>query len=225
MNQQPELIAMDLDGTLIDSAPDLSFAIEQMLSRLEKPGVTSEQVRSWIGNGVNMLVKRALMGRMDPPEEPQDFQRALHVFSEIYEQNISGRGTLYPGVLDGLRELKSEGYVLACLTNKHSRFTYSLLDKAGLSDFFDFVVCGDTYEQRKPHPMPLLKTAERFNADPAASVMVGDSMNDIKAAKAAGFRAVCVPYGYIGKYSVDELDADHVVNSLTELPALFDQAA
>lgn len=216
---------MDLDGTLIDSAPDLSFAMAQMLARLEKPAVSSEQVRSWIGNGVNMLVKRGLTGRMDPPEEPPDFQRALQVFGDIYEQNISDRGTLYPGVLDGLRQLKSDGYVLACLTNKHSRFTYSLLDKAGLSEFFDFVVCGDTFEQRKPHPMPLLKTAERFNANPAASVMVGDSMNDIKAAKAAGFKAVCVPYGYTGEYSVDELDADHMVNSLAELPALFDQAA
>ncbi len=223
--QRPELIALDLDGTLVDSAPDLAYAVEQMLVRLEKPAVTHEQVRGWIGNGVNMLVKRALTGRMEAEENPQGFERALQVFSGIYEQNISDRGTLYPGVLDGLRQLKSEGFVLTCLTNKHSRFTHSLLDKTGLSEFFDFVVCGDTFEQRKPHPMPLLKTAERFNADPTASVMVGDSINDIKAAKAAGFKAVCVPYGYKGKYSVDELAADHVVNSLAELPALFAQAA
>ena len=223
--RRPELIALDLDGTLVDSAPDLAYAVEQMLMRLEKPVVSHDQVRGWIGNGVNMLVKRALTGRMDAEEDPDGFDRALRVFSDIYEQNISDRGTLYPGVLDGLRQLKSDGFVLACLTNKHSRFTHSLLDKTGLSDFFELVVCGDTFEQRKPHPMPLLKTAERFNADPTASVMVGDSINDIEAARAAGFKAVCVPYGYMGGYSVDELAADHVVNSLTELPALFAQAA
>lgn len=217
----PELIVMDLDGTLIDSAPDLGYAIEKMLAALDKPAVSSRQVRDWIGNGMNMLVKRALTGKKNPEEHPEGFEHALQIFSDIYAQNISERGSLYPGVIEGLRQLQSDGFKLACLTNKHSKFTHRLLEKTGLSGFFDHIVCGDTYEQRKPHPLPLLKTAERFNVDPARSVMVGDSINDISAAKAAGFRAVCVPYGYMGDYTVDELAADHVVDSLAELPALF----
>ncbi|MGH8551261.1 MAG: phosphoglycolate phosphatase [Methylococcales bacterium] len=218
---RPQLIVIDLDGTLVDSAPDLVFAAQQMLEQLGREPVGAEQIRDWVGNGVNMLVKRVLAGKMDPDEKINGFDRAYRIFSDLYAANLSERSRLYPGVLEGLEELRREGFLLACITNKHSRFTGRLLEKVGLSGYFQAVVCGDTYEERKPHPLPLLKTAERFNIEARNAVMVGDSINDIRAARAAGFVSVCVPYGYKGRYTIEEIGADHVVESLAELPALF----
>lgn len=218
---RPQLVVIDLDGTLIDSAPDLIFAVQQTLRELGLRPLDDGLIRNWIGNGVNMLVKRVLAGKQEPDETPPDFDRAYQIFSDLYAANLSERSRLYPGVLEGLEALRREGFLLACITNKHSRFTGQLLEKTDLSKYFRWVVCGDTYAERKPHPMPLLKTAERFNIDPHDAVMVGDSMNDVRAARAAGFVSVCVPYGYLGRYTVEELGADHVVESIAELPRLW----
>ncbi|MGR9107433.1 MAG: phosphoglycolate phosphatase [Gammaproteobacteria bacterium] len=218
-----QLIVIDLDGTLVDSAPDLIDAVKSMLTRLGRAPLEFEddQIRNWIGNGIQMLVKRALTGGVDSNEDPPGFAHAYQIFSELYAANLSQHSRLYPGVVEGLEEMRQAGFVLACITNKHSRFTGSLLEKMGLAEYFREVVSGDTYAERKPHPLPLLKTAERFNINPCDSVMVGDSLNDVQAARSAGFVSVCVPYGYRGRYSVEELGADHVVESLAELPALF----
>jgi phosphoglycolate phosphatase len=218
---RPQLIVIDLDGTLVDSAPDLVFAAQNMLAQLGREPVEAERIRDWVGNGVNMLVKRVLAGKTDPDETVNGFERAYRIFSDLYAANLSERSRIYPGVLEGLEELRQEGFLLACITNKHSRFTGSLLERIGLSGYFQSVVSGDTYEERKPHPMPLLKTAERFNIEPCKAVMVGDSVNDVRAARDAGFASVCVPYGYRGGYPVEALGADHVVESIAELPALF----
>lgn len=218
---KPELIVIDLDGTLVDSVPDLAYAVGKMLEQLGREPVSGDQIRNWVGNGVNMLVKRVLAGKMNPEEQPVGFDQAYPVFSDIYAQNISQRSQLYPGVLDGLDRLTDEGFMLACITNKHSRFTHTLLEKIGLAGYFQSIACGDTYLERKPHPMPLLKTAERFNIDPCNALMVGDSMNDVRAARAAGFGCVCVSYGYSGQYTTEELKADYVVESLAQLPALL----
>ncbi|MGH8477830.1 MAG: phosphoglycolate phosphatase [Methylococcales bacterium] len=218
---RPQLVVIDLDGTLVDSAPDLIYSVQKMLEQLGRQAAGVEQIRDWVGNGVNMLVKRTLTGRMDPDENPDGFDSAYRIFADTYAANLSERSRLYPGVLEGLEELRKNAFVLACITNKHSRFTGSLLEKIGLAGYFRSVVCGDTYAERKPHPMPLLKTAEQFNIDPCRAVMVGDSLNDVKAAKAAGFVSVCVPYGYRGTYEVEELGADHVIESIAELSALL----
>ncbi len=215
------LIVIDLDGTLVDSAPDLVYATQKMLEQLGRESASAEQIRDWVGNGVNMLVKRALTGMKDPHENPSGFDSAYGIFAELYAANLSERSRLYPGVMEGLEELRKNAFVLACITNKHSRFAGNLLEKIGLARYFRSVVCGDTYEQRKPHPMPLLKTAEQFNIDPCRAVMVGDSTNDVKAARAAGFLSVCVPYGYRGQSSIEELGADHVIETIAELPALL----
>ncbi|MCI0667724.1 MAG: phosphoglycolate phosphatase [Methylococcaceae bacterium] len=218
---RPRLVVIDLDGTLIDSAPDLIFAAQKMLEQLGQEPVGAEEIRNWIGNGVTMLVKRVLTRKIEPDEPVNGFDRAQQIFSDLYAANLSERSRLYPGVQEGLEELRREGFLLACITNKHSRFTGRLLEQIGLAGYFRSVVCGDTYEERKPHPMPLLKTAERFNIEPCEAVMVGDSINDVRAARAAGFLSVCVPYGYVGSYTVEELGADHVIESIAELPALL----
>jgi len=132
--QRPDLIVFDLDGTLVDSAPDLAFAVDAMRSRLGLPPHGPEKVRSWIGNGVSTLVKRALTGEMHPEEEPERFAEGLALFSEIYAAHLCERGGLFPGVLEGLRKLKQHGFLLAVVTNKHSRFTLPLLEvTAGVS--------------------------------------------------------------------------------------------
>lgn len=217
----PALVVIDLDGTLVDSAPDLMYATQRMLAQLDKPPVAADAIRAWIGNGVNMLVKRALTGKLEPAENPPGFEEAYRIFADIYADNLSKHSRLYPGVLEGLEKLRKQAFRLACLTNKHSRFTASLLEKLGVAEYFDAVVSGDTYAERKPHPLPLLKTAERFNIPPERSMMVGDSSNDVRAAKAAGFVSVVVPYGYRAEGPIEELGADHVIGSLAELPDLF----
>ena len=220
--QRPKLIVIDLDGTLIDSAPDLTFAASEMLRHLGRAQVAEDRVREWIGNGADMLVKRALTGKMRPEEDPPEFQRALDVFSEIYAGNVSVRGSLYPGVIEGLQQLDEAEFNLACVTNKHSRFTRPLMERTGLGRYFDYVGCGDDFEHLKPHPLSLMKTAERFDVAPARSLMVGDSVNDVQAARAAGFQVFCVPYGYLNGLRVEDLNADLIIDSLADLPNVFE---
>jgi len=221
--QRPELIVIDLDGTLIDSAPDLAFATSEMLKRLGRTQVAEERVRNWIGNGADMLVKRALTGEMRPEKEPMEFQRALDVFSEIYADNVSVRSSLYMGVTEGLQQLREAGFNLACVTNKHSRFTLPLMERTGLGRYFDYVGCGDDFEYLKPHPISLIKTAERFNVAPVRSLMIGDSVNDVQAARAAGFQVFCVPYGYLNGLRVEDLNADLIIDSLSDLPNILEK--
>ncbi|MGH8476633.1 MAG: phosphoglycolate phosphatase [Methylococcales bacterium] len=215
------LIVMDLDGTLVDSAPDLIYATQRMLEELGRDPVEGEQIRAWVGNGVNVLVKRALTGSMQTEESPAGYNQAYRIFADLYAANLSQLSRVYPGVIEGLEALREQAFKLACMTNKHSRFTGSLLEQIGLAHYFQSVVCGDTYAERKPHPLPLLKTAEQFNIIPSRSVMVGDSKNDVQAGKAAGFLSVCVPYGYRIAGPIEELGADYVIDSLAELPSLL----
>ncbi|BBA34411.1 phosphoglycolate phosphatase [Methylocaldum marinum] len=224
LDRTPELIAFDLDGTLVDSSPDLADAVDAMLDRLGLPAAGEPRVKGWIGNGVDMLVKRALTGDTWPWDEPPRFDEALTMFMDLYEANVCNRSCLFPGVGEGLKQLRAAGFRLACVTNKHSRFTRPLLDRLGVLEFMEFVGCGDQFEKHKPDPCPLLKTAEWFAVEPSRSLMVGDSANDVKAARAAGFMVVCVPYGYHGGSGVECLEPDAVVSSLTELPALFRKA-
>lgn len=220
---RPRLIAFDLDGTLVESAPDLADAVDQMLRERGRPEAGEAAVRQWIGNGVGMLVKRALTGLMWPVEDPPDFVEALECFSQHYEQHVCRRSTLYPGVREGLEALRAEHYRLVCITNKHSRFTRPLLQQLGIDTLFDWVGCGDQFTRHKPDPESLLHAAERFGLSPAACWMVGDSRNDVLAARAAGFGVLCVPYGYPGEGTVDSLAADDIIASLDQLPDWFRQ--
>jgi phosphoglycolate phosphatase len=221
----PKLIAFDLDGTLVESAPDLADAVDAMLERLGLPPAGETQVRGWIGNGADLLVKRALSGEMWPKAEPPLFGQGYSLFTDFYERNICNRSHLFPGVAEGLKQLKAEGYRTACITNKHSRFTRPLLDLLGILGDFDFVGCGDQFARHKPDPEPLLRTAEHFGVAPAECLMVGDSANDVRAARAAGYGVVCVPYGYNGGNPVERFQPDGVVASIADLPALLRPAA
>jgi len=221
MTQRPGLIVFDLDGTLVDSAPDLAYSLDATLAELGRPPAGEARVRGWIGNGVPMLVKRGLTLEMWPQGEPEGFAEALEIFMRIYGDNVCVRSRLYPGVMEGVRALKEQGYQLACLTNKHSDFTVPLLEKLEIAPLLDFIGCGNQFEKHKPHPEPLLKTAARFGFEPTQCLMVGDSENDVEAAHAAGFGIVCVPYGYRRCEAAEDLKADALIASIAELPALL----
>ncbi len=211
------LILIDLDGTLIDSVLDLTFSIDEMLRQLGRPPAGESRVRNWVGNGVQSLVCRALTGEMDGEPEKRLFDQAFPLFMSIYAENTACHSTLYPGVREGLNELKEAGYILGCITNKAGEFTDPLLKKMGLFDDFKIIISGDTLAEKKPHPLPLLHAAEKFNVAPEQGIMIGDSINDIKAARAAGFKAVAVTYGYNHGQDIRLSKPDITIDSLTEL--------
>ena len=218
---RPAMILIDLDGTLIDSVPDLAFCVDAMMNELGLPVRGEAAVRNWVGNGVERLVQRALCNDLDGQPEAAQFERALPVFMRLYQENTSQRSCLYPGVREGLDLLQAQAYRLGCVTNKAERFTLPLLRDKGILDRFELVVSGDTLEKKKPDPMPLLYAAERFGVAPADSLMVGDSRSDVKAARAAGFRVVCMTYGYNHGADIREEHPDVVLDRLDQLPELL----
>lgn len=218
---RPAMILIDLDGTLIDSVPDLAFCVDAMMTELGLPVRGEAAVRNWVGNGVERLVQRALCNDLDGQPDAALFERALPVFMRLYQENTSQRSCLYPGVREGLDLLHAQEYRLGCVTNKAERFTLPLLRDKGILDHFELVVSGDTLEKKKPDPMPLLYAAERFGVAPADSLMVGDSRSDVKAARAAGFRIVCMTYGYNHGADIREENPDVVLDRLDQLPGLL----
>lgn len=221
LKRDARMILIDVDGTLVDSVPDLAFCVDETMKRIGRAPWGEGPVRDWVGNGVERLVKRALVGRLDGEPDAVAFDKALPIFMEIYAQNISKRSLLYPGVLRGLDELQAMGYILGCVTNKAARFTEPLLRDLGVIEYFKIVVSGDTTPKKKPDPLPLFYAAERLGVLPGESLMIGDSVNDVTAARQAGFQVVCVPYGYNHGQDIREAAPDAVIADLSELPALL----
>ncbi len=219
---RPAMLLIDVDGTLVDSVPDLAFCVDAMMDRLGLPGRGEQQVRQWVGNGVERLVQRALTGTLDGEPDESLYRAAYPIFTELYRQNTSKRSVLYPGVTEALDYLKSAGYKLGCVTNKAAQFTEPLLDDLGIRAAFAIVVSGDTLPRKKPDPQPLLHAAEFFGVAPDDSLMVGDSVSDVKAARAAGFKIVCMSYGYNHGMDIRDAGPDAVIDSLMELRGLLD---
>lgn len=215
------LILFDLDGTLVDSVPDLAWCGNKMLSRLDMPQREMVQAQAWVGNGVERFVKRFLSGEMDAEPDENLFRSGLEIFNRLYADNVSGRSELYPGVVEALQLLAGRDLHLACVTNKPEPFTSQLIAAMGLDRFFELVVAGDTTTRKKPDPMPLHYAADHFALDYAQCMMVGDSSNDVTAARAAGFAIVCVPYGYNHGVSISESNPDLIVDNLKELAEMF----
>lgn len=211
------LIAFDLDGTLIDSAPDLVEAVNFALTKLNKPTHSQATIQQWIGNGADVLVKRALLNNWHVGEIPEGFEVAFELFKTYYAQHDWVHSRLYDGVLDTLQTLKNADFKLACITNKTARFTNPLMETAGLAPYFDFIASGDTFAEMKPNPIPLLETAKLLNVAPGNAWMIGDSINDISAGKRAGFITIAVSYGYAGQHSMADLNADYTVDSMSEM--------
>ncbi|HEB97288.1 MAG TPA: phosphoglycolate phosphatase [Sedimenticola thiotaurini] len=218
---KPSLILIDLDGTLVDSVPDLAFCVDRMMEAVGREPWGEERVRDWVGNGVERLVRRALVGALEGEPGDDEFERAYPVFLELYAEHNGERSRPYPGVREGLEWMASEGFRLGCITNKAARFTEPLLEALELAPFFEITISGDTLPKKKPDPLPLLYACEHFGIAPGKSLMLGDSVSDVKAARAAGFAIVCVSYGYNHGNDIRDAGPDAVIDSFTELRGLF----
>lgn len=217
----PGVALFDLDGTLVDSAPDLAAATDRMLEHLGRPPAGLEKVRNWVGNGSPVLVRRALAGQADwEPARPEDdalFEDALAIFFQAYGELNGQHARVYDGVMDCLAHLRRHGCRMAVVTNKPERFVAPLLERLGLAEWFELTLGGDTLPVKKPDPAPLLRAMEALNGTSGTTVMVGDSAADVNAALAAGIPSVAVRYGYNFGKPADTLGADAVVDSLAEL--------
>jgi phosphoglycolate phosphatase len=218
---KPEMILIDVDGTLVDSVPDLAYCVDEMMKQLEMSAHGEAKVRDWVGNGVERLVRRALVGQLDGEPDEALFEKAYPIFLDLYAVNTSERSCLYPGVREGLDYIKAAGYTLGCVTNKAAQFTIPLLKDLGIHDDFKNIVCGDTLAKKKPDPLPLLHSAEVLGVAPGKSLMLGDSVSDVKAARAAGFQIICMSYGYNHGVDIRESNPDAVIDSMTELKDLI----
>ncbi|MDH4133927.1 MAG: phosphoglycolate phosphatase [Gammaproteobacteria bacterium] len=212
-----KMVMLDLDGTLIHTAPDLADCANRMLADLGRAPAPVATVMTWIGNGVPRLVKRALTGEMMAEPDPALFERALKIFQQHYAAHVSDLSRPFPGVVEGLEQLKKGGYRLACITNKAEVFTLPLLKNLDLYKYFELVLSGDSLPKQKPDPLPLRHACQHFGITPDHGVLVGDSSNDVQAARAAGMPVLCVPYGYNHGHDIRESHPDAVVDSLVEV--------
>lgn len=219
------MVLIDVDGTLVDSVPDLAYCVDEMMKQLGMPVHGEAKVREWVGNGVERLVRRALIGQLDGEPDEALFDKAYPIFMQLYAENTSKRSQLYPGVQEGLAWLRQAGYKLGCVTNKAAQFTEPLLKDLGIHDVFGIVISGDTLERKKPDPMPLLHAADFFGVEPADALMIGDSVSDVKAARAAGFQIICMSYGYNHGVDIREARPDVVIDSMAELASVLSSAA
>ena len=212
---------LDLDGTLVDSAPDLHGALEATLRRHGHPSVSEELVRQSVGAGARILIERAL-SELYPQPAAQEAALAtielLHEhFLDYYAGHIADRSQPYPGVRETLADLRERGMALAVVTNKYEGLSRQLLDALDLTRYFGAVVGGDTLPVRKPDPEPLFEACRQLGSDPARALMIGDSITDIRAARNASMPVICVSYGYNHGEDIHAAGADRVVDSLRGL--------
>lgn len=193
-----EVLLFDLDGTLIDSAPDLALAINHMLTSIARPTFSEDIIRSWVGNGANVLVKRGLSGKSEVDEniDAELFKQSLQIFLSFYKDNLCINTQLYPSVRACLKILKARGYRLALVTNKPYEFITPILAGLELNGLFEILLGGDSLPKRKPDPLPLLHVCQALQVGIEQCLMVGDSKNDILAAKAAKMESIGLSYGY-----------------------------
>lgn len=210
-------IAFDLDGTLIDTAPDLGAAANTMLMTLGHEALPADRFRALIGGGIEQFITRTLTESLGEAPSPAALPDAARLFRRLYGERLFEESRVYPGVPEALRALDFGGIALCCVTNKHSRFTVPLLEAAGLIDFFVITLCADGVEKRKPNPDLLLAACAHLAVAPAEMLYVGDSHTDVVAADAAGCRAVMVDYGYENGRSLTDARPDAIIGNLTEI--------
>ena len=226
-----DAVLFDLDGTLIDSVPDLAAAVDIMLESIGKPPAGEVKVNHWVGNGAPALVKRALYDddhgdslhqkELVNELDDQRYVQAYSIFEEAYEQRLIQATGMYPGVELVLSRLQSAQIKVALITNKPRRFTVPLLNALKIDQYFSCVICGDDLAQKKPHPLPVETALEKLQVDASNAVMVGDSISDVKSARLANVKSIAVTYGYNHGMSIrdlgNEMQADVFIDKIQQL--------
>lgn len=210
-------VLFDLDGTLLDTAPDLHAAVCAMLADLGRPALPEEAVRRYVGRGAANLIKRALADSLDAADDSPAPAEALASFRRHYARENGRRAHYFPGVREGLEAIRAKGLPMGVVTNKPAAFTLPLLEMSALAEFFPLVVSGGDLPRHKPDPMPLTWACGRLGISPAEALFVGDSVNDFLAARAACCRVFLLPYGYNEGGDVRELDCDAIVPTLVSV--------
>lgn len=207
-------VTIDLDGTLLDTVPDLHAAASATLSDLGLPDCSEDEIRRWVGRGILHLVSCFIPAGSDADLH----ERATTIFRHHYARLNGRTAKPYPGVIAGLQKFRNlglkTGLRMAVITNKSAAFTEPLLVSSGLAEYFEFSVSGDSLPEKKPHPLPLWHACERLGTLPANNLHIGDSRHDAAAARAAGCPVFLVPYGYNEGDDVRKLDSDVIVESL-----------
>jgi phosphoglycolate phosphatase len=205
---------IDLDGTMLDTAPDFHVAINRMRAGLDLAPLEITTIINFVGKGSENLIRCVLGVDFEPDEVERRFEQALASYQQHYQAINGDRSTLYPEVREGLEALRAKGLRLACVTNKPIAFAVPLLKKTTLHDYFDVIYGGDSLKKKKPDPYPLLQVCADFGLQPKQVVAIGDSSNDAQAARAAGCPVLTVPYGYNHGQAIQEVDSDGIVSSL-----------
>ena len=214
-------VLIDLDGTLVDSLPDLASATNAMRVDLGLGLLPVGQIASYVGKGVEVLVHRALTETMNDPSPPDMFERALESFNRHYSRTNGDESRVYPGVQQALQLLRSKGLALACITNKPRSFTLQLLERTKLLAAFAAIVSGDDVQCKKPDAEPVLHACQMLGVGISDAVVVGDSENDVLSARAAGCPAIVVETGYNEGKPVSDLNADAIVPTLLHAARLI----
>lgn len=214
----PQALLFDLDGTLLDSAPDLTTAIDRMLVELGYHAAGIERVRKWVGDGARQLVIEALQFAQASVEDVF-VGNALQIYQRHYGECLTQHSQLFAGARAALQFWHEQGLRMACVTNKGAGFTEPLIEYFGLRELLPVVISGDTLPQRKPDPAPLLEACRRLDVSPQRAIMVGDSRNDVRAARAANMPVICVRHGYNHGRPIEGENPDLIVDSLLDLIA------
>lgn len=212
-----EAAIVDLDGTMVDTLGDFVVVLNRMLADLQLPAIDRGFIERTVGQGSEHLLRCTLALSQDAAGVQALFPRAWASYEAHYLAINGDHSDVYPGVVEGLERLKARGVKLACTTNKPTAFAKPLLEKKGLARYFSVLYGGDAFERKKPDPLPLLKTCEALGVAPSRTLMLGDSSNDAKAARAAGCPVALVTYGYNHGEPVQGVDADAYLDRLDQL--------
>ncbi|MFW2177537.1 MULTISPECIES: phosphoglycolate phosphatase [unclassified Moraxella] len=216
---QKSLLIFDLDGTLIDSVPDLAHAVNLTLQDLERPTFELATIRHWVGNGATVLIQRALSGSSTIRADlaPNLVEQALARFLEHYREHTCEQTQAYQGVSEGLSQLKNAGYTLAIVTNKPYEFVPTIVANMGWQSLFSLILGGDSLAVKKPDPAPLLTVCEKLGFAPIQSYMIGDSKNDILAGQNAQMDTLGLSYGYNYGQDIRDFQPTHTFDTFTQL--------
>ncbi|MWQ63271.1 phosphoglycolate phosphatase [Glaesserella parasuis] len=218
MTKQFKLIGFDLDGTLVNSLPDLALSLNSAFAEVGLPQAPEELVLTWIGNGADVLFAKGMewTGKADEFSQ-EELAQIKRRFGYFYGENVCNISKLYPNVKETLETLKAQGYILAVVTNKPTKHVLPVLQAFKIDHLFSEALGGQSLPQIKPHPAPLYYLCGKFGLYPHEILFIGDSKNDILAAKAAGCKSVGLTYGYNYNIPISESEPDYVCEDFAEI--------